>query len=135
MKARIVAERNLKQDIRLKDLLSTRIEVEASKEYNLLKPCLEIPSKKTYTNFYYRGRIIHIHRLVYSLEHNEKLNKNENICHKCDNRKCSEITHLYKGTAKDNYDDRLEKGRKDREEAELEALDKEIAEFAKNLKS
>lgn len=33
------------------------------------------------------------------------------ICHKCDNPRCVTPTHLFQGSAKDNNDDKLKKGR------------------------
>lgn len=33
------------------------------------------------------------------------------LCHKCDNTKCVRPDHLFEGTAKDNSDDKISKGR------------------------
>lgn len=33
------------------------------------------------------------------------------LCHKCDNPKCIELSHLFEGTAKENMQDAIDKGR------------------------
>lgn len=52
------------------------------------------------------------HRAMYMAFHNIILNRQQHVCHKCDNPSCVNINHLFVGTAKDNAQDMIEKGRK-----------------------
>ena len=50
------------------------------------------------------------HRIVYQLKHG-KITNGLFVLHKCDNRKCINIDHLFLGTAKDNTQDMISKDR------------------------
>jgi len=50
------------------------------------------------------------HRLSWMIHYGE-IPKGMMVCHKCDNRKCTNPNHLFLGTAKDNKDDCINKGR------------------------
>lgn len=62
---------------------------------------------------YEKGRKKHylVHRVSYSIFYNLELISDEIICHKCDNPSCINPKHLFKGTHKDNSDDKVKKGR------------------------
>jgi hypothetical protein len=49
-------------------------------------------------------------RLAYFIRHEKDPGEHE-VCHTCDNPPCVNPDHLFKGTAKDNADDRTAKGR------------------------
>lgn len=51
------------------------------------------------------------HRLVWILAHGYEPPPHLYVCHTCDNPGCVEITHLFLGTAADNQQDALSKGR------------------------
>lgn len=52
-----------------------------------------------------------MHRVMYQMYYKEELLEQDVICHKCDNPCCCNPKHLFKGTHKDNSDDKLAKGR------------------------
>ena len=54
-----------------------------------------------------------VHRLLWELL-NGKIPSGLFICHRCDNRRCCEPSHLFLGTAKDNTQDMVKKGRDSR---------------------
>ena len=59
------------------------------------------------------GKKLHIlvHRAIYQIFNNIDITSNDVICHKCDNPKCFNPKHLFKGTQQDNMNDKVNKGR------------------------
>jgi len=56
------------------------------------------------------GRMHTAHRWAYEREHGPKPSDID-ICHRCDNRRCVNLSHLFEGTRKDNMEDAVRKGR------------------------
>lgn len=63
-----------------------------------------------YGRFQVGGKCKLAHRVAYGL-FKGKIPEGQNVLHKCDNRKCVNVDHLFLGTAKDNAVDRKEKNR------------------------
>lgn len=57
-----------------------------------------------------KNKWIRIHRLIYSLFFGELL-PDLDVCHRCDNPSCVRPSHLFTGTAQDNVNDMITKGR------------------------
>ncbi len=65
-----------------------------------------------YSSGTYKGtRNIRAHRVAYIIATGETLTSKDYICHTCDNRRCVNPEHLFKGDARINAHDAIEKGR------------------------
>lgn len=59
-----------------------------------------------------RDKVLHpAHRLAW-IDANGPIPDGLYVCHRCDNRKCVRPDHLFLGTAKDNTQDMIAKGRR-----------------------
>src|SRR4030095_5139968 len=63
-----------------------------------------------YGQFTYKKKQIKAHRFSYVL-HIGQIPKSMYVCHTCDNPSCVAPDHLFLGTAKDNAQDKMKKGR------------------------
>ena len=64
-----------------------------------------------YGSFRFQGKTIDTHRISWMIHHGSIP---EGLCvlHSCDNRRCTNPSHLFLGTKKVNHDDMVAKGRK-----------------------
>jgi len=67
-------------------------------------------SKAGYGQVRRKGILLYVHRFEWE-KHHSPLADGECVCHHCDNPSCYEISHLFKGTQKDNVQDAIRKGR------------------------
>ncbi len=63
-----------------------------------------------YGKFWYNKKIWLSHRLVYYFTYG-KIDDSMFVCHRCDNPMCCNPKHLFLGSAKDNTNDMINKGR------------------------
>jgi hypothetical protein len=56
------------------------------------------------------GKRVAVHRLAWEFSNGE-IPQGMFVCHRCDNPKCFEVSHLFLGTAADNMADKIAKGR------------------------
>ena len=61
-----------------------------------------------YGKFHFRGKQEPAHRVAYKLQVGEIINSLF-VLHKCDNRKCVNIEHLYLGNSKQNHQDMIDR--------------------------
>lgn len=64
-----------------------------------------------YPRIRWAGSMIYLHRLFLEIKGVLIVPKVDYCCHHCDNPKCLNPDHLYKGTAKTNIDDCIRRGR------------------------
>ena len=70
-----------------------------------------VNSKKPYGIVKIEGKNKLVHRVIYELYSGEELTEGIQVCHSCDNPRCCNPRHLWKGTNADNMHDKVVKGR------------------------
>ena len=64
-----------------------------------------------YGIYFFEGKKFYVHRLMWMVTNNELLGSKEFICHRCDNRRCINPDHLFRGDWKTNNQDMFAKDR------------------------
>jgi hypothetical protein len=72
--------------------------------------CHLAPTQKGYSSVYVGGKREYAHRFVYRMLKGV-IPAGKMVCHNCDTRRCIEVEHLFAGTAQQNTDDMMSKGR------------------------
>ena len=82
--------------------------------------------KDGYGMMHHDGKTLRAHRYSYCLANGCTMEsiKGLFVCHRCDNRICINPKHLFLGTAKDNRDDMVAKGRERHASGEHHGLSK-----------
>ena len=77
-------------------------------------PCIEYPGKardhRGYGRMTVKGKSWAAHRWAWTQVHGP-IPEGVMVLHSCDNRACWNVEHLFLGTAQDNTDDMMQKGR------------------------
>lgn len=76
-----------------------------------MTPCLEWPGKTVdgYGHIMVQRKTHRVHRLAWTLTHGDPAPLH--VLHRCDNRRCANLDHLFLGTNADNVADKVAKGR------------------------
>ena len=64
-----------------------------------------------YGNFWVAGKYYRAHRLSYQMFNGLIVDRDVFVCHRCDNPRCVNPEHLFAGSAQDNTNDMMAKGR------------------------
>lgn len=101
---------------------TSRSFTEVVRRPDLADPCLEYDgyrNPKGYGMGGRNGKIVLLHRWALEQALGRPLAEGMLACHHCDNPPCSQGSHLFEGTHKDNACDRNSKGRAARKSGEL----------------